>query len=56
MPKTYFGTFEDYSPRTGDFVFTVNVEQGETDLLGATKSTPMNFRNSTVRNVELINP
>lgn len=52
MPKTYFGTFEDYTPRVGDFVFTVNVDEGSTDLLGAAKTTPMNFRNSTVRNVE----
>lgn len=54
MPKTYFGTFEDFEPRRGDFVFTVNVDQGSTDLLGAAKSTPMNFRNSTVRQIEKI--
>ena len=52
IPKTYFGEFQDYEPRHGDFVFTVNVDQGSTDLLGAAKTTPMNFRNSTVRNVE----
>lgn len=54
MPKTYFGTFEDYEPRSGDFVFTINVNQGETTLLGNFKTTPMNFRNSTVRKLELI--
>ena len=53
-PKTYFGEFQYYEPRQGDFVFTVNVDQGETNLIGASKPTPMNFRNSTVRNVELI--
>lgn len=52
IPKTYFGEFQDYEPRHGDFVFTVNVDQGETNLIGASKPTPMNFRNSTVRNVE----
>jgi len=54
MPKTYFGTFDDYEPRRGDFVFFVNVDQGSTDLLGKPKTTRMQFINSTVRKVEKV--
>lgn len=54
LPKIYVGTFNDYEPRRGDFVFTVNVDQGDTDLLGNAKTTKMQFINSTVRNIELL--
>jgi hypothetical protein len=54
MHKTYFGTFQDYHQKLGDYVFTVNIDQGETDLLGASKQTTLNFINSTVKNIEII--
>jgi hypothetical protein len=54
MPKIYFGNFQDYQQRPGDFIFTVNIDQGETDLLGASKQTTLNFRNSTVKNIEIL--
>lgn len=52
MPKTYFGNFQDYEQRSGDFILSVNIDQGETDLLGVSKQTTFNFRNSTIRNIE----
>lgn len=54
LAKTYFGNFQDFEKRLGDFIFTVNIDQGETDLLGASKQTTLTFRNSTVKNIEKI--
>jgi len=54
MHKTYFGTFQDYQQKLGDFIFTVNIDHGDIDLLGASKQTTVTFRNSTVRNIEPI--
>jgi hypothetical protein len=54
LAKTYFGNFQDFEKRLGDFIFTVSIDQGETDLLGASKQTTLTFRNSTVKNIEKI--
>lgn len=53
-PKIYVGTFDDYEPRRGDFVFSLHVDQGDIDLLGNAKTTRMQFINSTVRKIELL--
>jgi len=54
MPKTYFGTFQDYQQRSGDYVFTAKIDYGETNLLGAPMQATLNFNNSTVKNIEII--
>jgi hypothetical protein len=54
LAKTYFGNFQDFEKRLGDFIFTVSIDQGETDLLGVSKQTTLTFRNSTVKNIEKI--
>jgi uncharacterized protein (DUF2249 family) len=54
LAKTYFGNFQDYQQRIGDFIFTVNIDQGETNLLGASIQKTLTFRNSTVKNIELL--
>lgn len=54
LAKTYFGNFQNFEKRLGDFIFTVSIDQGETDLLGVSKQTTLTFRNSTVKNIEKI--
>jgi uncharacterized protein (DUF2249 family) len=52
--KTYFGNFQDYNQRPGDFIFTVNIDQGETNLYRASIQKTLTFRNSTVKNIEIL--